>query len=94
MAEIELPDPFEIVEPHMTVGSLRALLVELPDDAMVLVTGYEGDMTVAVAPEKVEVSPVPTDEDAWYNGEWRRAEADGEANSSVAVYIGGRRHSA
>lgn len=74
----------------MTVADLRAHLATFPDDALVLVPGYEGDYTLAIKPMPGRYGPSGRDEDEWWMGDW--AEADGETpDARDCIVISGER---
>lgn len=94
MPDEKLSDDSSHVEARpMTARALINALAQFPDDTMVLVTGYEGDLTLAQAPEIASVArsthwdgEVPD-----YYGDWERSD---ETGAIQAVYIGGERHNA
>ena len=78
----------QTTQKHMTVNQLIKLLSEMPQDAPILIPGYEGGNTSVT---DVRTAFAVRDEtQSWYYGEWRNAR-DKEI-STEAVVIGGERH--
>lgn len=78
----------ETTPPPITVAQLVSLLAAMPQDAPVVIPGYEGGRTSVEAVS--QVAAVRDDDQPWYDGEWREPNA-GEQSVTI-VAIAGVRH--